>query len=908
MTADELVQAGDAAYNKGDYPEATKLYRQLISEYSEETDPALREVISKRRFPLAMAAIQSGQFDEADTAISEGLEAEPPLATGQRLELLFWQGVSRIQSGLPADAIAPLLQFVDGVSTLKPSRDPQVNRTRARLPEAKHLIGVAKLLSGDAASAAEYFDTIARQQDPGRRAAVMRLHALLEAGNHDAAIKMVQDEFVSLDEVLQLVAFQTLTLRLGDQLLASGRVRDAIFCFQRVWGADRLLAHQRQRLDQVQSQFAAMQAIPSSDPFKKIQLSQDLAKLKREVESFTKIQNFDAAVRLRMARAYYLLERDIECALILQAVLDEMDPDKVVESGTRSLAQSWLAAGRWDRAEEAAVNFEATFPESSFLPEVIYIRALALQKAGKPEDAAREFSRLKSNFPDAELAPRAAFQEGFSLLLAENYEAGRKSLAGISKQKPLGDYSDDAGYWHAMAYSLGGDHAAAREEFLAFPKRYPESAYRGRAQYRAAYSAHQLQDFTHSIAELEDYLLGHPDGEHASEARLLLGEGLLATGELERGLSALADINPSDQRFYEEGVFKAAKAMRVNGQSKRRLEHLEEFIGNHPTSLRVPEAIFLAGQVDREAGDLRKAQTRYWDAILQLGNDPEMSSVEELFVGLERLSKDELPKYLDQVEELAHSSTGILQWRALWAKARALQRENPEAAAAVYDQVSYKLKPELVSPVLLADLARAALKTGKQQQAERLWLELLKWNPRAPQKGQALWELSMLEFAGGNSEQAEKYLQRFAEQVDRSPYTGKALLAYAGLLTAKGKSSEARSVLNRVLEGPTVGGQHKAEALCRIGEAYLAEGNPKRAIPYFQQLYVMHSRWEGWASRAYLLSGQAFEELGDNTSARNTYQELISLYPTSEEAEPAQHRLQSLAPSGPPAEPSAQES
>jgi len=55
----------------------------------------------------------------------------------------------------------------------------------------------------------------------------------------------------------------------------------------------------------------------------------------------------------------------------------------------------------------------------------------------------------------------------------------------------------------------------------------------------------------------------------------------------------------------------------------------------------------------------------------------------------------------------------------------------------------------------------------------------------------------------------------------------------------------------------------------------MRQGKPQLAVPYFQRIYVMYGRWPEWVAKAYLRSGEAFEQLQDVEAARKTYAELI---------------------------------
>ena len=111
-----------------------------------------------------------------------------------------------------------------------------------------------------------------------------------------------------------------------------------------------------------------------------------------------------------------------------------------------------------------------------------------------------------------------------------------------------------------------------------------------------------------------------------------------------------------------------------------------------------------------------------------------------------------------------------------------------------------------------------------------------------------------------------------------------------------GRMTEARGALQANFANEQALGQEKAKALYLIGEIYMNEARPDLAIPYFQRLYVMHGRWRDWVAKADDRSGEAFEKLNDQLSARRTYQELAEREDLSgfEEARKARGRLNLL--------------
>ncbi|HEY5813913.1 MAG TPA: tetratricopeptide repeat protein, partial [Terrimicrobiaceae bacterium] len=200
------------------------------------------------------------------------------------------------------------------------------------------------------------------------------------------------------------------------------------------------------------------------------------------------------------------------------------------------------------------------------------------------------------------------------------------------------------------------------------------------------------------------------------------------------------------------------------------------------------------------------------------------------------------------------------------------------------------------NPLLLADCADSLLSLGMEKEAEALFRELLKWNPRAPQKDRALAALGHIEMKRGSFQTALGHFERFAGEVVGSRLSGAVLLSRAEILQASGRSADARSVLETLLANEYTLGKERAEALYRIGEIHMREDKPQLAIPYFQRLYVMHGRWREWVAKAYYRSGEAFERLSDEFSARRSYQELAERADLAgfEETSKARSRLELL--------------
>ncbi len=912
LTAQEYLDKGAQAFLSGKYEETIKLYQEFETQFGKSTEAA--PLLRNTYYRLAMSFIHLKKFEEAILAIETALAANPPLQKSEIEELTFWLGAAQLQEEEFESARATLEKFL---SLFPPGaeRNPAVTAqspAAVRIPEARILIGTAWLLEEKFREAADYYAALkpGTIPDDRGRATVLRLYALLQDNDDDAAMELIAAEFARMADIAQLVTFQTLTLELGNRFLEKGEYRKAISCLQRVWTSERLLRHQTERLKDLESRLQAVEANPKGDPYAKLSLSQTIQKVKRELENFEKIPSFDAALRLRLATAYQAMKRYREAALIMEEMLATLPADPVVEQASVSLVQSWFEIERWQNAIEAAQGFAAKFPASKSLPLVLYLEGLSLQKLNRYDEAVAVFDTILKKHPASEFAGRALFMRGFTQLLAEKNTDAIATFEEFPAKYPSHDLAEAALYWRGMGYSLDKQFEKARDAMDEYLRRYPEGAFAGSAVFRKAYCAQQMEDYTTSIRELRGYLRKYPGHEEIAEARVLLGDALMNEGEMEEGMAAFKGIPREETRFYEEGVFKTAKALKLMEEHDRLLALMEEFQAQNPRSSRVAEAVYQAGWVYRQREQPEKARELYWAAITAHGDDPAIRSVDDLFPALARLYRgDAASEYearlRDLREEAVPAGKKTLQMRTLWAEALAIRKTNPARAQDLLLQAAALADVSTTNPLLLADFAAALDAAGKKDESIALYRDLVKWNPRAPQKDRALAALGFAELAKGNEKAALGWFDRFARETTGSRETGRVLLAKAQLLTDRGQKDAALAALNDLLASEYATGQEKAEALYRIGDVHLTAGKPSLAIPYFQRIYVMHGRWQDWVAKAYLASGLAFEKLNDTDSARRTYQEFAAKEELGEKPESAKARERLKALGGPLPEPAA---
>ena len=130
----------------------------------------------------------------------------------------------------------------------------------------------------------------------------------MEAQDDAAALQLIKDTQLRMDEITQVVAFHTLSLQLGAKFLDDQRYYDAITCLQRIWTRDRLINHQRLAQETFVNRLQVVRDKPGQE-YLTFQYEGLLTRIQRELDTFEKIPNFDSALRLRLATAYKELQR-----------------------------------------------------------------------------------------------------------------------------------------------------------------------------------------------------------------------------------------------------------------------------------------------------------------------------------------------------------------------------------------------------------------------------------------------------------------------------------------------------------------------------------------------------------------------------------------------------------------------
>jgi TolA-binding protein len=873
LTPTELYNQGRAAYDAGDWAQAESLFDTFVKIYGPVAETA--EAARKVKPLLVTARLQQKKYEETLPLLEEVLK-DPLLDPIPADEMAFWRGICHLQLDDYEAARAAFAAFYGGTLSYVVRLPVTHQRIHTgRRVEAVLLHGMCLMLEGTNAEAAAFFakqipGLYAVNREAAGRATVLRLHALMEAGDDDAAIALVKETYPRMAEITQVVVFHTLSLELGSRLLENGRYHEAIACLQRIWPRERLIATQKKAQDLFASRLEQVQKTPGQE-YLAFQYEGLLTRIRRELENFEKIPNFDSALRLRVAMAYKELERYREAALILEDMLNRLPPDEIVRQASLSLIQCWMQIERWPKAVAAADQYLGKFdsPENPQIPMARFLKATALHANHQPKDAELVFAAVSQLHPAHELAPRALFMEGICLLEQDLNAEAIEAFDQLGKDHPQSPMKEEAFYWSGMALSFAKKHAAARDQMKAYLARYPQQAkYGPDARFRIAFSTFGLADYAGAIREFRDFLRTHPDSQFVEEAKLLLGDALGAEGQTEAALAAYASLDPKvNARFAEEGWFKSGNIHKLTGDFARLRTHFEDFIARHPKSFRLAEAVYWISLSHDQEGHRDLAQEATWNAIQRFGNQLEARGVEDMFLALPRLypgieGKVTLATRLEKLRDASQEKAPVLALRAAWARAQLVKKSEPEEARTLLLALEPQMDPATHSPRLLADVADAVRESGRLAAATRLYKETRRWHPRAVERDRLWYGLGRIAMEEGRTSEALQAFDRFEAETLGSSLTGEVAGLRGDLHAAQGQFPEAKTAYEKVLEMPLASRQLKARMLLKLGDLHARQQQDLKSTAYYERVYISYARYPGETAAAYLKRGQALERLG----------------------------------------------
>jgi len=887
MTAHDTLEAGFMAFQTADYKKAESVLDDFLRDYGKSAEA--RQYLDKVLELLSYSQIRLGKFDDALETIGRYLQEYPDGAEAESLS--FWQGI----------ALLRIEKFDESKSSLEAFLKKYPRSIKA--DDARYAIGLDMLKNGKYRESADYFVNLSPQLKPelGYEALTLALYGYVQGDDCDHALDLLLRMDPQSPQASKLAVYHLLALNLGSRLLQKGEDRKSLLALQRVWGRSRILSRQQQKLAELQARQQQLANDKNADLYQQNHLAEVIAEIQDEIKQLNKIPDYDTALQFRIAQAYIHLNRYREAYLVLRQMADGLPDSGMLMQAQYTMVYCLVYMERWDEVVSAAAEFEKRFPKSPQLALVLYLRAESCRQMEDYAGAYEIFARIGKDFPDSQYAERCAFLAGYVLLMQDKNPEAAAQFQDYIKKYPQGVLLEKAYYWLAMSYHYNKDYDQSRAAQKTYLEHYPKGQYVADSNFRRAQALFNQKNFVAAYKELEACLKQFPKYERLDEVKTQLGDCYFALGEIDRGLAVYQGTSMKDPGLYDYAVFREGQAYKTREEYDKLLALFQKFLTDRPDSPRLTEALSQIAWYYRSKGDVNKATEIYWQAVRDHGDNPEAVGVEDMLRTLAKYYRqpDERQKFSIRLQSMAEQEVAkhpALAARVRWMLAQLAQKDNPTAADQQMLAIRQGLDLRKLSPLLLADIGDAALRLGKVDDARECYRTLISWYPTSMLKDRGYAGMGMVARAAGNNDEALSYFSLFDKNDFQSMEKPRVLRAKADIYLDQNKPELALEQLEALLAMPITRGRSAVEALYQIGSIRLSLGDAKKAIPYFQRIYVMYSRWSDYTAKAYWNSGQAFEKLNMTEEARRTYREFVSqdnLKQTAEYAK-AQERLKAL--------------
>lgn len=874
-----LFKNGLAAFEKGDYNTAIQNLSAVIKVLGGTPQPALEPAY----FDLAVANYNLQNYPDAITAFKAYREKYPRGTRVQDATLSL------------ANAYIGVKDYNGAISELQKLETVAGLRDQVLFLRASILVEQKK--NADAISPLETLIAEGLKSSLQVRGALMLTSLYVERSafaKANALIVNIQRNLALVDNILR---FNGLIIDLGDKLLAQNCYPQALALYH--------LARSRKEVIQYQEQRIATQERQIEENKAKFRNSKDIADLlpnqmiysaaldgRKMLEEIKTAPNFEPALLIRIARAYQQSDRAREASLVYQQIFDKYPESTEREPALFGLIATLAESSRSKRALEACATYLQAFPTGANAGAVSYLRGAMALEAGDYAQAVSYFGSALSTQPTGEYADRMSFLTGNAHFLASDYKAALASYEQYLRDFPAGQYAEESAYRQALCQLFLEQYEQAQKSFLAYMSAHPRGEFAPEVRYRLAAIKYAAKEYEPTMADCQAWLKEYPDNHTAGEVFALLADAQSATDQKE--LAAASYVNgykaamaADNQEVLGYSLFEAGKVLGKIGQWEKVAGIFEEFLKDQPDHPLAPAAVASIIQARTKLSQFDEAKSFAAAQAARFIADPTKEATENLLTQLAGLCARRKQKDVDPAAELERLLTfspeakvpdsATVKARRLFARAELMTflRKPKEHDNLIY-QMADETKPGDLSPLLLGEAGESLMAHDRILPAREMFEQLVTRFPKSNVLDFGYVGLGDLAYKAGDFPKALSLYSKAVDDIPSSYRLKQATVGKAKALLALNRTDEAAKMFEQIASVKEWRGETTAESLVSLGDIEAKRSDFPKAIGYYQRVYVAWQKYPRWVARAYIESAHAFEKLGKNEEALNTYKEMVA--------------------------------
>jgi TolA-binding protein len=861
---------GSAWFNAGDYKKAVAAFKNYQSKFPNGAHAA--EV----SYALAQSNLLGKNYADAATQFS-ALEKDPRM----RDQALFWAAIANKDAGKIDNAITTLEKLTGG----------ELKTTTA----ARGAMLLAQLYAqkGDAAK------TI-------------------------ALIKKLHDRIALVENIVELNA---ITVELGDQLYGKKFYGDALECYRAAYPREQIVRLQNERLAAMQRRLDENLAIARNDPAQfaslaseNMQLKIDIARTQSLLDQFQKLPTITPAIYIRLARCFYEIDRKWEAIVVYQDIVDRFGQIAEREPALFGLIIALADVNQAQKAQARCDEYLRDFKNGPNAEIVGYLLGAVALQANDPRTAETYFGRMLETQPKSNLRDQMRYQLGNAKFMAGKYDEAATEYKKYLSDFPKGESVEDVNYRLALTALFAGKYEEAINSLKAYLQKYPKGQFVSDARYRMAVCKYAASLYDEVINDCKAWERDFPNNKQVGEVLALLADAYASSSRENEAVPIYVRSYKiaTTAEVVNYSLFAASKLLQKRDEWNRVADLFNEFIQEKPDSPSVISALYWIGKAKAREGKVDEAKKIAADTIKKYIGDPNREAVELLLTQLAQLcvkkkkagepaadanarsTSTPAPDPGAELDALLGASEKdqgpTARARILFAKGELARLRRQPADEQNHIAKIAEFNPDDLSPMLLGRAGDYLLSQNKPDRAAAFYQRLMDEFPKSEYVDFAYNGLGEIALQKKDFRVALQFFTDGTEKIAASQKLKDLTVGKAKTLLAMEKLDEAKKVFEQVASVREWRGEITAFSVFSLGEIEAKRGRWAEANAYFQRVYVGYQKFLPWVAKAYVRSGESFEQLGKKEEAVNTYRELLrneKLASFGETAE-ARKRLEAL--------------
>jgi len=884
----------------GKYEQAIDLFDQIIRglEPVEHINRGYARAVEYCYFHYGIALLEMKKFDDAFDWLAKYLQKYP---NGMQ------KNVAVI---LMADILAIKEQW-DQVIRLVDPLTRNLNLGERLLTAAHELRAEAhfqlKNYESAAASARYLYDRVPDRQIR-TDAAIMFSICLVRLNKYKAVYAFLPN--LQYESVRYDVSLNRALIEEGDREYNEARYDTALLLYRLVFPKALLETKMAERILEVEryrdnlSDTSLPTAVRNTSAVKR-KIARGLKSLAKEQEKLINMPDYDQELAMRSANCYFELKRFREAIQSFWGVYHDYPEHKLADQALYATFTTAYVMGDIKRAIKEGYAYLRIFPKGQFYETVSLNLVQVHYQQSEFKECISLARKVLSAKPDHSSADQLKYLIGYNLFQLEQLEEAMPAFKKVVEEHPDSQAAEPSAYWHAMCGLYTGSYEESEQLFVAFNAKYTSGIYYSDALYRLGICQYGNGKFMDSAATLEGFVAKFPDQASVPEALTMLGDIYASEAKLDEALTSyqMAISNAVTQIQVNRATFQIAKMYRLEERWEETLTLFYDYLAKWKNEGNFTEAMYWIGTSLQRLDRNEEAMDTFFNAIIQYGNEPEhhgidmilrdlVSEIESGKAGRELYAfKDKLYNEIVVARE-ANRTTLYLRLITFFY----YLVENESDKLDMIDTISRREYIRFAGPLTLNLMGESAIRRNDPQLARLVFEHFLSEHRESELAVKALRSMAQLKISEGKLDEAESFLDDISGRFATLPDAGWAALQRADLDRRRKNYERAIQGFKQVVSVKEWRGPFWAEALYRMGQCELEQGQTREAFAYFQRVYVMYEAYSEWAARAYLESAHCLVKLNQPKDARKTCTELIDhpVMKKSEEASKARDLLKQL--------------